>query len=313
MVGLCGVSHIDRLACTERSLKNTVPEITMQLLMPTDWRFCSRRSLILALLLLEGCAHVAAPAHRVLSRPLELADGRVLDAVHESQASAQGCRLYSVRFEPPGFPDQTLVVLAHGFLREPDTLAGLARALAASGLRVLVPRLCPWRAGSSAHWRNGMALIELADRLKARRVIYVGFSVGALSALIAARHDPRAVGLVTLDAVEADALSAPHVADLRVPVLALWGEPSRCNAWQRARPILARAPCIESRTFAATSHCAFESPSDWRCRLLCESGATDWANPRAAITAQVRDWVLARAAQSDPAASRASGRPMCVW
>jgi hypothetical protein len=62
--------------------------------------------------------------------------------------------------------------------------------------------------------------------------------------------------------------------------------PSRCNAqsasapWGRALPAL-----VSERVLEGASHCDFEAPSDWICRLAC--GPTD-----AARQAEVRRTLL---------------------
>lgn len=245
-----------------------------------------------ALGVLSGCAII--DDSQALFRPLTLAGGERLAPVQIRLESAHGTPLEATLFRLRSDTSGALVVVAHGFGRAPQQHAGLARALAAHGLSVAVPRLPHARPWSGGHWRNALELIRLARALEAERLVYVGFSAGALAALIAARNDPRAVGLVLLDAVDSRGLGARLAPGLRMPALALWGAPSPCNAARRAWPGLARAPQIEMDVFAQASHCAFESPTDWRCRLLCETGASPQPMPRAAVTARVVRWVGAR-------------------
>ncbi|MBN2885482.1 MAG: alpha/beta hydrolase, partial [Chromatiaceae bacterium] len=237
-------------------------------------------AVFVALGVLSGCATFGDTER--LSRPLALSGGERLAPVQIRLESAHGAPLEATLFRSRLDTSGALVVLAHGFGRAPEQHAGLARALAAHGLSVAVPRLPHARPWSGAHWRNARELIRLAQALEAERLVYVGFSAGALVALIAARNDPRAAGLVMLDAVDSQGLGARLAPGLRVPTLALWGAPSPCNAARRAWPGLARAPHIEMDVFAQASHCAFESPTDWRCRLLCETGASTQPMPRAA-------------------------------
>jgi len=260
------------------------------------WRIPSRRLWCVALvsfLTLAGCASSRDHDSGGLRRPLAMPQGGWLMPRDLAPEPDDG-RPAAVLLAPPSAAPGDLVILAHGFARAPERHAALARALAARGLRVALPRLPPARPWSGGQWRHAMALIRLADALEAERRVYVGFSAGALAALIAARNDPRAVALVTLDAVDAEGLGARLAPALGVPLLALWGAPSPCNAAQGARAGLARAPQVAMESFARASHCDFESPTDWRCRLLCEGGARAQGASRAALTARVVDWIEAR-------------------
>nr|WP_246221639.1 alpha/beta hydrolase [Marichromatium bheemlicum] len=162
-----------------------------------------------------------------------------------------------------------LVVLGHGFLREQSTLAGLARTLAAAGVDCATLDFTAQRPWDGAHLRNGLAMIRVADRLGARRVVYVGFSAGGLAALVAARNDPRARGVVTLDLVDAAGLGRATAAALSVPLVGLVGEPGRCNAHNGARLVYAQAPRGRLERIAGAGHCDFESPTDPLCEMLC--------------------------------------------
>ncbi|MBO8084574.1 MULTISPECIES: alpha/beta hydrolase [Marichromatium] len=162
-----------------------------------------------------------------------------------------------------------LVVLGHGFLRKQSTLAGLARTLAAAGVDCATLDFTAQRPWDGAHLRNGLAMIGVADRLGARRVVYVGFSAGGLAALVAARNDPRARGVVTLDLVDAAGLGRVTAAALRVPLVGLEGEPGRCNAHNGAGLVHAQAPRGRLERIAGAGHCDFESPTDLLCEMLC--------------------------------------------
>ncbi|KXX65526.1 hypothetical protein AY586_01400 [Marichromatium gracile] len=175
-----------------------------------------------------------------------------------------------VRFYPgTGARAGDLVVLGHGFLRDQSTLAGLARTLAAAGVDCATLDFTAQRPWDGAHLRNGLAMIRVADRLGARRVVYVGFSAGGLAALVAARNDPRARGVVTLDLVDDDGLGGATAAVLRVPLVGLEGEPGRCNAHNGARQVHALAPRGRLERIAGAGHCDFESPTDPLCERLC--------------------------------------------
>ncbi len=180
-------------------------------------------------------------------------------------------------------PLRGAAILSHGFTRSRRTLAGHAQALADAGVLALTPDLpCTFDFRC-----NGRALAALVLSLRAggtfgapvERVMLVGFSAGGLSSLLAA-DTPGVVGFVGLDPFdrtmpdEAERLGLAAAGRLRTEVLLLRAPPSRCNAeavaapWGTALPALWRDDLI-----AGASHCDFESPTDWMCRLAC--GDTD--------------------------------------
>lgn len=166
--------------------------------------------------------------------------------------------------------DPPWIILAHGFLRNQGHMRGLAIALADAGFPVATLNSrhdSPFSGGHLAHSRD---MRELAGALGAQRVIYAGFSAGALAALLAARKDPAAMGVLTLDLVDSQDLGRQAAAGLQAPLIALTGAPTNCNAYNNAAPVYQSASSISLTPFPQASHCDFESPSDWLCLVLCE-------------------------------------------
>jgi len=201
---------------------------------------------------------------------------------------------------PVAGPPRGAAILSHGFTRSRRTLAGHAQALADAGVLALTPDLpCTFDFRC-----NARALAALVGLLRTggvfgapvERVMLVGFSAGGLSSLLAA-DTPGVVGFVGLDPFdrtlpgEAGRLGLPAAGRLRTEALLLRAPPSRCNAdavaaaWGTALPALWRDDLI-----AGASHCDFESPTDWMCRLAC--GETDPARQQ-----QVRQRLLDAAAR----------------
>lgn len=249
---------------------------------------------ILATLFTAGCAWLgvvqthhgeeqplvaAQPGTRALERQLRLAPDAVIDYRLYLPPERTGAE--DADSTPP------VVILAHGFLRDRRRMAGLATALANAGYPVATPNFRHGSAFSGGHVANSQDLIQLARHLAADmdtgQVIYAGFSAGALAALLAARADPAAIGLLTLDLVDSRALGSEAAEGLQLPVVALAGAPSNCNAQDNAAPIYARLRHLHLTRFAEASHCDFESPSDWLCRSLCdqpETAPADTVQPR---------------------------------
>lgn len=180
-------------------------------------------------------------------------------------------------------PPRGAAILSHGFTRSRRSLAGHAQALADTGVLAITPDLpCTFDFRC-----NARALAALIGSLRAggtfgapvERVMLVGFSAGGLSSLLAA-DTPGVVGFVGLDPFdrtmpgEAERLGLAAAGRLRTEALLLRGPPSRCNAEAVAAPWGIVLPSLwRDELIAGASHCDFESPSDWMCRLAC--GDTD--------------------------------------
>jgi len=174
-------------------------------------------------------------------------------------------------------------ILTHGGFRNRKTMAEHAQALAAHGVLALSPNMpCTFD-----HRCNARAIAELVNMLRTtstfgsrvKRVILVGFSAGGLSSLLAA-DTPGVVGFVGLDAYDhlpsnqPERLGVVAARRLVTETLLLRAPASSCNAqsvaasWRLELKALWRDELI-----AGASHCDFEAPTDWICRLAC--GETD--------------------------------------
>jgi len=220
-------------------------------------------------------------------------------AVQTQVLAIDGHRL-TLDVYPAAGPLRGAAILSHGFTRSRRTLAGHAKALADAGVLAVTPDLpCTFDFRC-----NARALAALVGSLRAggpfgapvESVLLVGFSAGALSSLLAA-DTPGVVGFIGLDPFdrtmpgETERLGLAAAGRLRTETLLLRGPPSRCNAeavaapWGTVLPTLWRDDLI-----AGASHCDFESPTDWVCRLAC--GDADTARQQ-----QVRQGLLDAAAR----------------
>ncbi|WP_206171808.1 alpha/beta hydrolase [Thiorhodococcus mannitoliphagus] len=265
-----------------------------------------------ACLLISGCLGGAPGSLREASSPQAGAaahrGGHDAFAVQRGRlVSVTGCVLSYSRYSAASAQPGDLVVLGHGFLRGQANMAGLARALAASGVTTLTLDFCKGSPFAGNHFRNGLDMMALARAQGARRVVYVGFSAGALAALVAGRNDPRSLGIVALDLVDAEGLGALMAAGLEVPLVGLVGDASSCNAYNNGLSLYAASRQALVRRFPGADHCDFESETDWLCRLVCPPGAADAALMRQAIIKATVDAVAELFATAD--AERRSRRP----
>ena len=224
----------------------------------------------------------------------------------------------------PAGPPRGAVVLSHGFTRSRSTLGGHAAALAATGVLALTPDL----PHTFDFRRNAQGLAELVAMLRGaaadgtpspagarsrgvdaaalggpvERVVLVGFSAGALSSLLAA-GSPGVVGYVGLDAFDriergpegggTQALGLEHARTLKTEALLLRAPPSRCNAQAVSAPWGAALPALRADTVIdGATHCDFESPTDWMCRIACgDADPARQARVREALLQAVARWL----------------------
>ncbi|PQJ97116.1 alpha/beta hydrolase [Chromatium okenii] len=184
--------------------------------------------------------------------------------------SETGCILHYTMFRAAIAATDEWVVIGHGFLRNQTRMHGLAQAIAAAGMNAVTVDFCNMRLWNGAHRRNAQDLIAVATALKAQRVIYAGFSAGALAALIAGASDAHTVGVVTLDLVDAEHLGVSAARDFKQPFIGLVGDPSPCNAQNNGLSVFTANPFARVIHIDGASHCDFEMPTDLRCRWLCE-------------------------------------------
>jgi dienelactone hydrolase len=234
------------------------------------------------------------------------------DAQATTEVTLAG-RTVAVDVYRPAATARGAAILSHGFTRSRTTLGGHAAALAAAGVLALTPDL-PY---TFDFRRNAQGLAELVGLLRAggefgtsvERVVLVGFSAGALSSLLAAAT-PGVVGYVGLDPFDrvasdgTSALGLDFAPTLRTESVLLRAPPSRCNAqavaapWRKALPAL-----LSDRLIDGASHCDFESPTDWMCRVAC--GDTDPA--RQQLVRETLMQAIDRWLPRTPAAGRALG------
>ena len=250
------------------------------------------------LLICRALVVLALSLAALLRPPLAAAQVPVQTQVHTLDGHRVTLDVYPAAGAPRG-----AAILSHGFTRSRRTLAGHAQALADAGVLVLTPDLpCTFDFRCNARALAALvASLRAGEAFKAvgapvQKVMLVGFSAGGLSSLLAA-DVPGVVGYVGLDPFdrvmpgEAERLGLAAAGRLRTEALLLRAPPSRCNAeavaapWATALPVLWRDELI-----AGASHCDFESPSDWMCRLAC--GDTDPARQQ-----RVRQGLLDAAAR----------------
>jgi pimeloyl-ACP methyl ester carboxylesterase len=165
------------------------------------------------------------------------------------------------------------VILAHGFTRSRETMAGHAAAISRAGQWAVVPDL-PYEVDSRD---NARALRDLIAALRGgrageplERFVLVGFSAGGLAAILAA-DCPGVIGYVGLDPFDRPGGVGREAARrLQIPAWLLRGPSSRCNAYAIAEPWVEALPnLVVDRVLPEASHCDFEDPTDRLCEFVC--------------------------------------------
>jgi pimeloyl-ACP methyl ester carboxylesterase len=165
-------------------------------------------------------------------------------------------------------------------------MVDLARHLADAGVPAVTLDFCNARVWDGRHVRNGLDMIRVADALQAERVVYAGFSAGGLAALVAGRNDPRTVGVIALDLVDAGRIGERMARGLDRPLIGLVGDPSPCNADNNGLAVFAATAQAQVERVLGAEHCDFESPTDWLCPLICRA-------PPGRVTASRQDIIEA--------------------
>ncbi len=236
---------------------------------------CARAVLLAAALLIGACTNME---QEDAGTPIAPGADRSLAAVRRTTVDLvlDGRRTGADVVWPPQTSDAA-VVLAHGFTRSRSTMADYAAMLAREGLLAVAPDL-PYLVDSRD---NARALIELVAQLRrgafsppAQRIVLVGFSAGGLAALLASGSE-GVVGYIGLDPYDRpDHIGRTYARNLQIPAALLRAPSSACNAFSVAAPWAQALPRIEvDRLFEHATHCDFEAPTDWLCRLAC--GAAD--------------------------------------
>jgi pimeloyl-ACP methyl ester carboxylesterase len=197
-------------------------------------------------------------------------------------------------------PQKGAAILTHGFTRSRTTMGEHAQALATRGVLAITPDMpCTFDFRC-----NASAIAALVNLLRntdtfgasSQRIMLVGFSAGGLSSLLAA-DTPGVVGFVGLDPFdrvlsnETEHAGITASRRLTTEALILRAPASRCNAEAVAAPWGSELKALwRDELITGASHCDFEAPSDWKCRLAC--GDTDPARQL-----QVRQGLLDAAAR----------------
>jgi dienelactone hydrolase len=224
--------------------------------------------------------------------------------------SVRDCDL-RYRIHQPATPGAgPAVLIAHGFLRRGEYMAGWADAAARAGLTAVTVDLCASATAGGRHADNGADLVAIRRRLGIEAVVYVGVSAGGLAAMIAASLDPDATrGVLLLDPTNAGGQARSAAARVRAPVAALVAKRQVCNAWRNIDPALETLPDATIVPVDNASHCDFEWPTDTFCRVACISTGSDARHRRA--EARIRDvglsFLEAIAADAPAALSRWKG------
>jgi pimeloyl-ACP methyl ester carboxylesterase len=233
------------------------------------WRFLGRLvSNVSILFLAASCSH-ASPLLQVKTK-----HGEIGYALHSPQK-----------------PSHHRVILAHGFLRDAGTMEHIAKALAAAGIEtacISLKRSRPW-AGN--HAENARDMIGVREALGWDEVTYAGFSAGALSALVASSQDPACVNLVLLDPVDHGNLGFEAAPKVRVPTLAILGQPGPGNANRNASAMLASIRRCHVIEMPEATHCDFEDQPSALCHFLTGS------KPDAARTAAVHESIFSQSSR----------------
>ena len=219
-----------------------------------------------------------------------------------SHASTRGEIQYTLH--SPAAPAGMHFILAHGFLRNPQTMDHVGQALAKQGIETACIKLKRSTLWNGNHVENARDMIALRQALDWKNVTYAGFSAGGLSALIAASLDEACTNLLLLDPVDQGSLGREAAAKIRVPTLAIIGQPGPGNAHRNASAMLAAIPDCRIVEIPEATHCDFEARPSTLCHRFTGS------RPDATRTAKVHETLIQKSSSFLLARSINSSAPI---
>ena len=206
-----------------------------------------------------------------------------------SQETPRGPIQYTLH--SPDTPPRRHVILAHGFLRSPETMRHLAESFARNGVQTACIQFKRSTPFNGNHAENARDMIALRQSLGWKKVTYAGFSAGGLSALVAASEDKACTKLLLFDPVDQATLGKDAAPKIRIPALALLGQPGPGNAHRNASAMLAAIPGCRIVEIPDATHCDFEARPSALCHRLAGS------KPDAARTATVHAAIFAESSR----------------
>jgi len=227
---------------------------------------------------------------------------------------------------PKGMPSAPVVIIAHGFTRSRLNMAGWGELLARNGFIVAIPDL----PALTKREQNGRAIGELLDVINSGKVTsrpkaaggaaLIGYSMGGLSALLAASGNPNVRCWIGLDPVNAGRKGTEAAANLTIPCAVLRAEPAAWNMRGNARQLAKHlsGPFVTLRVRDAR-HSDPEDPTDSLAEMLC--GKCDpgrhrtferytVATLRAVFFGDPASLAVLRTASTDPAVADVASRKL---
>ena len=204
----------------------------------------------------------------------------------------RGCVTDFEIYRPQAQRSSHTLILAHGFMRDRESLRGWGEHLSGLGFPVVLVSLCNSSWLSGRHQANATDLVAVGAHLGLESIIYGGFSAGGLSAYLAALDDQAASGYLGLDPVDSGDLALEREDSLQLPALFVLARPSACNARGNFTGVIERSPGYQVVNLPEATHCHFELPHDRRCDWLCgRSSAEQTAVAQERILQTVSRWL----------------------
>jgi len=191
-------------------------------------------------------------------------------------ASVRAGTLWTDLYFPAETRPAPLVVVVHGFTRNPGNMRGWGERLSAEGFVVAVPTMPTW----ANHSQNGDGIAQLVQklctdskvgaRIDPTRVGVIGFSSGGLATFLAAARSDDIDIWVGLDPVDRRELAVKEAPRVQCRTVALLAEPADCNKkanWNAVAAAMASPPLMLVINSAVHTDC--ESPTDIVLQISC--------------------------------------------
>jgi len=187
--------------------------------------------------------------------------GPIKVTIENKTIQAQNEHLIYTIFQPKTLKTTALVIIGHGFFRNRETIRGLATHIASWGIEVVTLDFHHSRLWNGHHDQNALEMIAVARQFEQRPILYSGFSAGGLSALLAARKDPSAIGFFGLDMVDMNREGFNAAQEKSISMAGLTATPSAWNAHQNGLAVYAASPQSIVFDIKNATHFDFEIPT----------------------------------------------------
>jgi len=243
---------------------------------------------ILLLIFLVGCHSAPIKTHPILGvSERDISGYHILyttpgpyDHVIEKNTfeTTSSCNLKYRRFVPieksgsrKKTDDQPIIFIMHGLYRPSSTMQGYGAHLASRGMETVVLEPCSLKLPINVIKSNAQDILDLSNHFD-KKIIYIGYSGGGLSTVLAAEQYQKAKAFLGLDAGGWGDIGLREVKDIDIPFAGIFGPPKAFNIFGKGAKLASLNHNIMVHYIPDSRHCHYENPDSNLCHLICGKG-----------------------------------------